>query len=90
MKKIYPLFLCFVFNKKGIDIKTVITVSKKVNDKGETSYSVNTSIDDSAKHPYFAVHVKEQGKPAKQWNEISKAIINKIKSYVPDEAKGLF
>lgn len=79
-----------VFNKAGIDVHTVSSISKKTDADGKTSYTVNTHIDDKAEHPYFAVHMKERGKPAKSWDQIDKAILDKIKSYVPEEAQKLF
>ena len=92
-RKVIDGDIWIVFNKKGIDIKTIATVNRKSDSSGgtdEDKYRVNIHVDDAAEHPYFAVHMKERGKPAKSWNQIDKAILDKIKSYVPEKAKKLF
>lgn len=82
-----------VFNKRGIDVKTVVTISRMSDvdaDDDNSKFKLNIGIDNSEKHPYFAVHMKERGKTAKSWDSVGKAVLNKIKDYVPDKAKDMF
>lgn len=66
-----------VFNKKDVDIKTTININR--DDLGNKK--ITMKIDD-----YVAIHMKERGKPAKKFNDIEKPLMDKILSYVPDEA----
>lgn len=55
---------------------------KKIKDK-ETGKEITTDVVEK----YVAIHLKERGKPIKKSNEISKELIDKVLSYIPDGAK---
>lgn len=67
-----------VFNKKGVDVKTNVNINR--DDLGNKK--ITMTIDD-----YLAVHMKERGKTAKKFKDIEKPFMDKILSYVPDQAK---
>jgi len=78
-----------VFNKKGVDIHTVLTVGNS-SLIGRNKQKVTVNLDPDSKNPYFAVQLKEKGKPAKSWKEINTEILRKIRRYVPKDVRNLF
>lgn len=64
-----------VFNMAGVDS----TVVRKDVPKGSSYKPMYVE-------KYTALHIKEAGKPARKISEIDKALLDKIKSYVPNSA----
>lgn len=58
---------------------------KKINDR-ETGKEITTNVVEK----YTAIQLKERGKPVKKPTEITKNLIDKVISYIPDGAKKLW